>query len=293
MTEPKPDGNFAELADAWQYLRDLGNFARRRMAGDYEVDDFGYDADFTQHVAMPPLRLLLEQWFRADIRGWENVPADGGALLVANHSGTVAIDAVMLSTAMAAESNGQRPLRMLGADFVFRTPILGSLARKTGSTVACPEDATRLLESGALVAVFPEGFKGVGKPFSERYRLQRFGRGGFVSTALRSQMPIIPMSIVGAEEAYPLLGSIKPLARLLGIPYFPITPLFPWLGPLGMVPLPSKWIIEFGQPIDVRQLGAEAADDPWEVFNLADRVRETIQQSLYRLLEERGHPFFG
>lgn len=284
MTSPDP-------SPLSEYVSQLAAFARRRLRGEYEVDEFGYDADFTTRVLLPPLRTLLHQWLRADVRGLENLPTDSGALLVANHSGTVAIDAVMVATAVAEHFGPDRPLRMLGADFVFRTPILGALARKTGSTLACPEDAARLLAANQLVAAFPEGFKGVGKPFSQRYRLQRFGRGGFVSTALRAGVPIIPTAIVGAEEAYPLLGSIQPLARLLGIPYFPITPLFPHLGLLGMVPLPSKWIIEFGQPIDLGELGSDAADDPWEVFNLADRVRENIQQALYRLLADRGHPF--
>jgi len=135
--------------------------------------------------------------------------------------------------------------------------------------------------------VFPEGFKGVGKLYRDRYKLQRFGRGGFVSAAVRTGTPIVPVSIVGAEETYPMLGNIKPLARLLGIPYFPVTPTFPWLGPLGLIPLPSKWLIAFGEPIETAKYG-DQADDPAVVFNLADQVRETIQQTLHRLLDERG-----
>ena len=150
--------------------------------------------------------------------------------------------------------------------------------------MACNEDAERLLNAGELVGVFPEGFKGIGKPFSERYKLQRFGRGGFVSAALRTGAPIVPVSIVGAEEIYPMIGNVKSLARVLGFPYLPVTPLFPALGPLGLVPLPSKWIIEFGEPFDTAHLGPAAADDPMLVFDLTDQVRETIQQNLYQLL---------
>jgi 1-acyl-sn-glycerol-3-phosphate acyltransferase len=124
----------------------------------------------------------------------------------------------------------------------------------------------------------------------DRYKLQRFGRGGFVSTALATETPIIPVSIVGAEEIYPILGNVPVLARLLGIPYFPVTPTFPLLGPLGAVPLPSKWFIQFGEPISTAGM-ADLADDPMEVFNLADRVKETIQQSLYSLLKRRGGAF--
>ena len=268
-------------------------FTRRRLTGDYSVDDFGYDPDFTDTVIRPPLRFLYEKWFRVETLGMENLPVTGGALLVANHSGTIAVDALMATVAVYDHHPRRRLLRLLGADLVFDTPVLGPVARKAGNTLACNEDAERLLAGGELVAVFPEGFKGVGKPYSQRYRLQRFGRGGFVTAALRTGVPIIPCSIVGAEETYPLLANLKPLARALGLPYFPITPTFPLLGPLGAVPLPSKWIIEFGEPIDTGGYAEGAADDPIVVFNLTDRVRETIQQSLYRLLLRRGHPFLG
>lgn len=268
-------------------------FLRRRMTGEYEVDDFGYDADFTDHVVVPPLKLLYDKWFRIETVGLENIPDTGGALLVANHSGTIAVDALMTAVAVREHHPMQRPLRMLGADLVFQTPIMGPIARKMGNTLACNPDAERLLSTGELVAVFPEGFKGVGKPYSQRYRLQRFGRGGFVTAAMKTGVPIIPVSIVGAEEIYPLIGNLKPLARALGFPYFPVTPTFPLLGPLGAVPLPSKWIIEFGEPIPTTGFGDNAADDPMVVFNITDRVRETIQQTLYRLLLRRGHPFLG
>ncbi|MBN9608768.1 MAG: acyltransferase family protein [Actinobacteria bacterium] len=281
-------------APGWQRtLSDLAAFLRRRLTGDYEIDDFGYDQDFAETLMLPPLRWLFEKWFRVQTIGIENVPLDGGALLVANHSGTIAVDAAMAAVAVHDEHPQRRPLRILGADFVFNTPVLGPLARKAGHTLACTADAERLLTAGELVAVFPEGFKGVGKPFSQRYKLQRFGRGGFVSAALRTGAPIVPVSIVGAEEIYPLIGDIKPLARALGLPYFPVTPTFPWLGPLGAIPLPSKWLIEFGEPIPTDGYPEGAAEDPMVVFNLTDRVRETIQQTLYRLLLRRGHPFLG
>ncbi len=268
-------------------------FLRRRLAGDYTVDEFGYDPDFTDHVLVPPLKLLYEKWFRIETLGMENIPDTGGALLVANHSGTIAIDAVMTAVAVREHHPQHRPLRMLGADLVFETPFLGPISRRAGNTLACNPDAERLLSSGELVAVYPEGFKGVGKPYSQRYKLQRFGRGGFVTAALRTGVPIIPVSIVGAEEIYPLIGNLRPLARALGLPYFPVTPTFPLLGPLGAIPLPSKWIIEFGEPIPTGDYPDNAADDPMVVFNLTDRVRETIQQTLYRLLLRRGHPFLG
>lgn len=265
-------------------------FLRRRLAGDYEVDEFGFDPDLTDAVVHPLVRLLYRDWFRTEVSGIEHVPAEGAGLVVGNHSGTVALDALILSTALHDRHPARRYLRLLGADLVFRMPVVSEIARKTGGTVACNPDAERLLGNGELVGVFPEGFKGVGKLYSDRYKLQRFGRGGFVSAALRTGTPIVPVAIVGGEEIYPMLADIKPLARLLKLPYFPVTPTFPWLGPLGMVPLPSKWLIEFCPPIPTAHL-RDSADDPLVVFNLADQVRETIQQTLHKLLERRPDPF--
>ncbi|MEO5875154.1 MAG: lysophospholipid acyltransferase family protein [Streptosporangiaceae bacterium] len=265
-------------------------FLRRRLSGEYDVDEFGFDADFTSSVAAPLARLLYQHWFRVELHGLHHIPDHGGALIVANHSGTVPFDAAMLQVGL--HDAADRHLRLLGADLVYQVPFLASLARKSGHTLACPQDAARLLDKGELVGVFPEGFKGVGKPFGERYRLQRFGRGGFVSTALRSDVPIIPCAIVGAEEIYPKVGELQFLARLLGLPYFPLTPTFPLFGALGLIPLPSKWMIQFGEPVSVEEYTAEAADDPMTVFNLTDQVRETIQQMLYDLLLRRGPAFF-
>ncbi|HVV11100.1 lysophospholipid acyltransferase family protein [Amycolatopsis sp.] len=268
-------------------------FLRNRLTGEYAVDEFGFDAELTDTLLLPPLRMLYEKWFRVTTVGVDNLPKEGGALIVCNHSGTLPLDAVMTAVAVHDEHPAHRHLRMLGADLVFRTPLLGALARKSGQTLACNPDAERLLNSGELVGVWPEGFKGIGKPYSSRYRLQRFGRGGFVSAALRTGVPIIPCSIVGAEEIYPKIGDLKPLARLLGLPYFPVTPLFPLLGPLGAIPLPTKWTIEFGEPIRTDDYEPEDVDDPMLVFGITDQVRESIQQSLYRRLSQRASVFKG
>jgi len=265
-------------------------FLRRRITGQYDVDEFGFDPDLTETVVHPVLRLIYRHYFRVEAFGVENLPTDSSALIVANHSGTVPIDALMLTAAVHDETPDRRHLRLLGADLVFRLPFLSEVARKAGSTLACNPDAERLLRNGEYVGVFPEGFKGIGKPYRERYKLQRFGRGGFVSAALRTGAPIVPVAIVGAEEIYPLIANVRPLAKVTGLPYVPVTPLFPWLGPLGLLPLPSKWLIQFGKPIDTSTL-TEDADDPIVVFNLADQVRETIQESLHELLERRPDPF--
>ncbi|MDT0183569.1 lysophospholipid acyltransferase family protein [Microbacterium sp. ARD31] len=278
------------FGDDWERrLAGLMAFVRRRLEGDYEVDDYGFDRELTERFLMSALRPVAEKWFRLEVRGLDNIPAEGGALVVSNHSGTVPVDGLM--TMLTVHDHAGRFLRPLGADLVFKLPVVSSLARKSGATLACTEDAERMLSGGDLVGVWPEGFKGIGKPFSERYKLQRFGRGGFVSAALRTGVPIIPLSVVGAEEIYPLVGNVPSLARLLGVPYIPITPFFPWLGPLGLVPLPSKWILEFGEPIRTDAYDPAEAEDPMLVFNVTDQVRETIQHTLFDLLRERDGVF--
>ena len=270
-------------------LAQAAAFLRSRLAGDYTVDEFGFDAELTQRVFLPLLRPLVRSWFRVELRGAENLPDAGPALLVSNHAGTLPLDGMVLHAVVFDEIG--RHLRMLGADLIFATPFSHDLARKTGTTLACRADTERLLRAGELVSVFPEGFKGLGKRYTDRYKLQRFGRGGFVSTAVRASVPIVPVSIVGSEEIYPLLARAPILARALGLPYFPITPLFPWLGPLGAVPLPSKWIISVGEAIATDELPPGAAEDPMMVFNVTDQVRETIQHTLYALLMQRRGVF--
>ncbi|WP_433870394.1 lysophospholipid acyltransferase family protein [Saccharopolyspora sp. CA-218241] len=274
-------------------LIDALAFLRRRLLGDYRVDEFGFDAELNEQVFLRALRPFYEKWFRVEAIGTHHVPGDRGALVVANHSGTLPWDALMTTVALHDQHPARRNLRMLGADLVFRTPVVGALARKAGHTLACNPDAERLLSGGELVGVWPEGFKGIGKPYKDRYKLQRFGRGGFVSAAIRSGVPIVPCAIVGAEEIYPKLADLTPLARLLGLPYFPVTPTFPHLGPLGAVPLPSKWYIEFGEPIETADYPEGSAEDPMLVFSAADQVREIIQQTLYRLLSQRTNVFLG
>jgi len=266
-------------------------FVRRRLSGQYPVDEFGLDAELADSVLMAPFRPLYDRWFRVEARGLEHVPGEGGALIVANHSGTLPLDAIMTTLALRDHHPSGRRLRPLGAHLLFETPFLGPLARKYGATVACVPDAERLLRGGELVGVWPEGYKGLGKPFRDRYKLQRFGRGGFVAAALRTGAPIVPTAIVGAEEIYPMIGNLRTIARAVGLPYLPMTPTFPWLGPLGLIPMPSKWIIEFGDPISTMDQPPGSAEDPMLVFEIADRVRESIQQALYRLLMQRRSVF--
>jgi 1-acyl-sn-glycerol-3-phosphate acyltransferase len=279
--------------DAWlDHLRGTASFLRRRLTGDYRIDEFGFDEDLTTNVLMPLLRPLHAHYWRVSSSGIGHVPHAGGGLVVANHAGTLPADALITRLDILDQTG--RHARELAADLVFRTPFVGEFARKTGATLASGGDADRLLASGELVAVWPEGFKGVGKPWKDRYKLQRFGRGGFVATALRAQVPIVPTAIVGSEEIYPLLFDLRLVARTLGLPYFPIVPqmfALPLLGPLALLPLPSKWIIEYGEPIDTTAYGPDAADDPMAVFDLTDQVRDRIQQMLYRNLMGRRSVF--
>jgi 1-acyl-sn-glycerol-3-phosphate acyltransferase len=273
-------------------LRNLVAFLRRRVTGDYAVDEFGFDEDLTTHVLMPLLRPLHQRYWRVTSHGTEHIPPAGGGLLVANHAGSLPADA-LITRFDVFEQTG-RHARELGADLVFRTPFVGELARKTGATLASGDDADRLLAAGELVAVWPEGYKGLGKPWRDRYKLQRFGRGGFVATALRAEVPIIPTAIVGSEEIYPLLFDLKAVARLLGLPYFPIVAqslALPILGPFALLPLPSKWLIEYGEPIDTASLGPALADDPMALFDLTDQVRDRIQGMLQRNLMGRRSVF--
>jgi 1-acyl-sn-glycerol-3-phosphate acyltransferase len=276
----------------WQRrLAAAAEFARRRLAGDFVVDEFGFDPDLNSALLMPVALALYRNWFRVQARGLANIPPSGAALIVANHSGVLPLDAIMLQAGVFSDHPAKRNVRLLGADLVYTIPGLASIARRSGHTRADPALARSLLAGGELVGVFPEGFKGIGKPFSERYRLQRFGRGGFARTALQAGVPIIPCAIVGAEEIYPMLGNSHAVADALGLPYFPLTPLFPWLGPLGAVPLPSKWIIEFCEPVAAGERPVtKPADDV--VAHLADGVRDTIQAKLDELVIARG-PAFG
>jgi 1-acyl-sn-glycerol-3-phosphate acyltransferase len=271
-----------------QRIAAVAGFLCRRLSGDYAVDEFGFDPHFTEGVAMPVLRTLFSSWFRVEVTGIDNLPPKGPALVVANHAGVLPLDGLMISVAVPDTHPAHRVLRLLAADMMFDMPLLGQAARKAGATIACTPDAHRLLARGELTAVFPEGYTGLGKHFRDRYTLRPFGHGGFVPAALHTKAPIVPCSIVGSEEIYPMIADIRPLARLLGLPYFPITPFFPLGGPAGLIPLPSKWHIEFGTPIPTVNYDESAANDPMVTFELAEQLREIIQHTVYRLVGRRG-----
>jgi len=278
-------GRVMEMA---QFVYQQQQLARR--GPNYAVDDFGFDAEFTESL-LPLFKVLYRDYWRVETTGMEHVPASGRALLVSNHAGVLPWDGAMIKTSLFVEHPNPRHVRALVASLFMGMPMLGWFLRRTGQTVGHPEDTRRLLEQDQLVLVFPEGVRGTGKPYAERYKLRRFGRGGFVSTAIRAGAPIVPVSVVGAEEIYPMIADVPAAAKLLGMPYFPVTPFFPWLGPLGMIPLPSKWRIQFHPPVHVETHPPEAAEDQNLVMALSDQVRDTIQQGIYDNLKLRRGVF--
>jgi 1-acyl-sn-glycerol-3-phosphate acyltransferase len=290
---PHPEGVFdtaRELLSTDFYLRKWGRLGLRSRSE--EVDEFGYDPEYERKV-LPFFEFLYERYFRVEAHGTHKIPSEGRCLLVANHSGTLPFDGMMLRVAVRREHPQHRGVRWLAEDGIFHFPFLGSFTNRVGAVRACQENAERLLDHGALVAVFPEGMKGIGKLFRERYKLQRFGRGGFVKLCLRTRSPVVPVAIVGGEETNPMLSRIEYLTKAIGVPYLPVTPTFPLLGPLGLFPAPTKWKIYFGDPIDLEDHGAEAADDEILVGRLNERIRSEIQGMLDRALRERRSVWFG
>jgi 1-acyl-sn-glycerol-3-phosphate acyltransferase len=259
---------------------------------DLQNDEFGYDPAYELKL-LPMFKLLYEKYFRAEVHGIERVPAEGRCLLVANHAGTLPLDGLMLRLAVRREQAQKRSVRWLAEDVIFHFPFLGSFVNRLGAVRACQENAERLLEQEALVAVFPEGLKGISKLFKDRYRLQRFGRGGFVKLCLRTRTPIVPVAILGGEETNPMLARVENLSKVLGIPYLPVTPTFPLLGPAGLLPAPTKWKLFFGEPFDLDGYDPSAAEDEVTVGQITERVRSAIQAMLDRAVSERRSVWFG
>lgn len=263
-----------------------------RLRGNYAVDEFGLDPEFRQAV-MPFFNFMYDSWWRVTMHGVENVPTSGRALLVSNHSGVLPWDGAMIFTGLEKTMKPPRLARALVANWFPTLPFLSIFLTKTGQVMASHQNGERLLESDELVVVFPEGYKGVGKLYRDRYNLARFGRGGFIRMALKTGAPIIPVAVTGAEETYPMVYNAKWLAKMIGFPYFPVTLTFPWLGLLGFIPLPSKWHIDIGEPIVLPDVDERAMANPVTVARLTEQVRSTIQGMLYSRLRERTTIFLG
>ncbi|OGQ04814.1 MAG: hypothetical protein A2W61_04125 [Deltaproteobacteria bacterium RIFCSPLOWO2_01_44_7] len=257
-----------------------------------EVDEFGMDPAMVEALR-PFFQFLYYDYWRVDVEGIANIPKKGRCLLVANHSGMLPYDGAMLTVASLNEHPTNRSVRFLIEDFVYHFPFMGTIMSRLGAVRACPENATWLLKKGEAVLVFPEGVKGLGKLYEERYQLKRFGRGGFIKLAIKTKTPIIPVAIIGAEEIHPIIWKSNILAKAMGVPYLPVTPTFPWLGPLGLIPLPTKWSIQVGKPISFDKYKSTQADDGLLVQRLTEQVRTHIQKMVDKNLKKRKSVWLG
>jgi 1-acyl-sn-glycerol-3-phosphate acyltransferase len=269
-----------------------GDVVKRRLTGEYETDQWGLDREILDAVR-PFFEFMYKTYWRVETSGLENIPGEGRALLVANHSGQLPWDGAMVASGVMLEHPAQRLVRTLYATWFPTLPIISDLLVKCGQVLATEDNGIRLLEQDELVAVYPEGYKGVGKLFKDRYRLARFGRGGFVRMALKTGAPMIPVAIVGAEETYISLHKSNVLARLTGFPYFPISPTWPWTGLAGFIPLPTKWYIDIGEPIPTEKYGPNAANNLMLVSQLTDQVRNVVQEMIFDRLAKRRSVFWG
>jgi len=281
-------GSLNELVnpDSWRET-----WSKYALRGKSEVvDDYGMDPVIAQRFK-PLLDFLYYEYWRVETRGINNIPAEGSGLVVSNHSGGLPYDGAMIKAAVMNEQ--PRDVRFLVEDFAYHFPYLGTMMMRIGGVRASPENAVRLLRHGQLVCVFPEGVKGLGKLYKQRYRLQRFGRGGFVKICLDTKAPLIPAAVVGAEEIHPMIGRAGWIADIIGVPYLPITPTFPWLGLLGMIPLPSKWTITFAEPIDFAGFSDDRRKNRILVNKLSQQVRGQIQSMIMEQLKDRRSVWFG
>lgn len=281
---------------AWYIASQTAQFeadaVKRRLHGEYETDEWGFDPEILEAV-FPFFEFLYRKYWRVTTTGLEHVPSTGRALLVVNHSGQLPFDGAMLTEAIRLEHSRNRLVRTMFATWFPTLPIISDLLVKCGQVLATEDNGTRLLQRDELVSVFPEGYKGVGKLYKDRYQLARFGRGGFIRMALKSQAPILPVSVVGAEETYISIAKSELMAKAIGFPYFPITVTFPWLGLLGFIPLPTKWYIDIGEPIPLDGYAPNADQNLLLVSQLTDQVRGEVQKMINERLAQRTSVFRG
>ncbi|MFZ9519942.1 MAG: lysophospholipid acyltransferase family protein [Silvanigrellaceae bacterium] len=295
-TEPASANKDSSLDDI---VTGLNPFNLRRKYHEFslsmrseEVDLFGFDPIFDRFVR-PLFDFLYTKYWRVETYGISNIPRSGPCLMVGNHSGSLPYDATMLKMAVLKEHQNHREVRFMVEDFLFHFPFLGSLMNRFGGVRASQENAQQLLNAQMPVVVFPEGVKGLGKLYRDKYHLARFGRGGFIKLCLRTGAPLVPVAFIGPEEIHPMLARETFFAGMFGIPYVPITPTFPWLGPAGLIPLPSKWFIHILPPIDLSEYGPEAEKDRVLVYRLAQKVKNQIQEVIVEQLKNRRSIWFG
>jgi 1-acyl-sn-glycerol-3-phosphate acyltransferase len=274
-----------------QYQVDeITSLIQRRRRGEYTTDAFGMDAELVELVR-PFSGFMYRSYFRVSAQGLENVPSAGRTLLAANHSGVLPWDGVMIASAVLEEHAAPRIARVLYAPSALALPGLARALETFGQVCDTSANVLRLLQDDQLACIFPEGMNGLGKLFTARYKLARFRRSGSVALALQTGTPIVPVAVVGAEETYPMLADAQPLAQMLRLPFFPITPLFPWFGPLGLIPLRTKWSITFGEPIPTAAYGPDSATDLLLVSRLCEQLRQRIQSMIDAQLAARESVF--
>lgn len=258
------------------------------------IDDWGR-SEYVMEKLEPLLNFYYRYWFRVEVEGIENIPSSGGALLVSNHSGALPPDGPMIMQAIRNEHPEPRPLYMLGEHWFKGYPGVSMLASKIGLVPAHRANAQRLLrDEGNLAIVFPEGQKGSRKVFWQRYRLRRFGRGGFVKTAIRAEVPIVPVAVVGAEEAMPIFAHLRLFQKLTGLIYFPLTPSFPHFGLAApFLFMPAKFRIRFLEPVEMSGLPEGTDRDPAEVQAIAEQIRARIQNELDEMVGRRKSVWTG
>ena len=257
-----------------------------------DVDEWGR-SERTRAVARALYEPIYTKWFRAEWKGLEKIPTEGGALLVANHAGAIPSDAPVIMHGIEKEL--QRPIYGL-ADYFFRTvPVIGTLWARSGGVSARPANAYRLLkEQKQLALVFPEGTKGPSKSYTDRYQLRRFGRGGFVEIAMRAGVPVIPIAVVGSEEAMPVLFRLPTVAKALGVPYFPVTANLLTLGPLGIVvPFPAKFKLQVLDPVHFDVPADQERYSKSRIMDESERIRVQLQEAVYDMLRDRRSVWFG
>jgi 1-acyl-sn-glycerol-3-phosphate acyltransferase len=251
---------------------------RALLAGSGDLDGFGMERELVER-AMPLFEFLYSTWWRVEVRELEVVPSEGPVMLVANHGGTLPWDALVLRLALLRDHAAHRELRPLLDQAALAMPLIGALAVRLGAVPATPENAGRLLADGLAVAAFPEGSANALRPWPQRYRVERFGRGGFAKLALRASAPIVPCAIVGSEETSAPFARSGWLSARLGMPFLLSAPALP-IGALNAFPLPSRWTVRFGHAIDTRAHGPSGADDPALVQDLTERTRTKLQEML-------------
>jgi 1-acyl-sn-glycerol-3-phosphate acyltransferase len=251
-----------------------------------EVDPFGYDPIFDKFIS-PIFEFLYYKYWRVETYGISNIPSSGPVLLVGNHAGGLPYDATMLKVAIQKEHPCHRDIRFMVEDFLFHFPFLGSLMNRFGGVRASQENAQELINNDHALIVFPEGVKGLGKLYHDKYHLARFGRGGFIRLCLKTGAPLVPVVFIGSEEIHPMIAKETTISRMIGFPYIPITWTFPLLGPLGCIPLPSKWSIHILPPIDFSQYGPGAEKDRVLVYKMANKVKQQIQETIIDKVKNR------